>query len=40
MKEIKGVNVTESATKYITLDLESGDGVKLDEVEIVAVRVT
>ena len=37
-KEIKGVTVTESKTSYITIDLESGEGVKLDEVEIVAYQ--
>ena len=37
-KEYKGITVSESKTAYITIDLESGDGVKLDEVEIVAYQ--
>lgn len=37
-KEIKGITVSESKTAYITIDLESGEGVKLDEVEVVAYQ--
>lgn len=37
-KEMKGITVSESKTAYITIDLETGEGVKLDEVEIVAYQ--
>ena len=34
-QEMKGVNVSESKTSYITISLENGDGVRLDEVVVV-----
>lgn len=37
-QEMKGVNVSESKTTYITIPLENGEGVKLDEVVFVAYQ--
>jgi hypothetical protein len=34
-QEMKGINVSESKTTYITISLENGDGVKLDEVMVI-----
>lgn len=37
-QEIKGVVVGEAKTAYVTIELSSGDGVRLDEVEVVAYQ--
>lgn len=37
-QEIKGVIVGEAKTAYITIELSSGEGVRLDEVEVVAYQ--
>jgi hypothetical protein len=37
-QEIKGVVVGEAKTAYVTIELNNGEGVKLDEVEVVAYQ--
>lgn len=37
-QEIKGVIVGEAKTAYVTIELSSGDGVRLDEVEVIAYQ--
>jgi uncharacterized protein (AIM24 family) len=37
-QEIKGVVVGEAKTAYVTIELSNGEGVRLDEVEVVAYQ--
>lgn len=37
-QEIKGIIVGESKTAYITIELSNGEGVRLDEVEVIAYQ--
>lgn len=37
-QEIKGIIVGESKTAYVTIELSNGEGVRLDEVEVVAYQ--